>query len=113
MVFFLVHGFRLGLYQCLSFRFKFFLCSFGYVYTVILKRRGVLCTNGQGGVVAGKSVSHHHHRCSAWQSTESGEEYGDTGVMETGWATAGERRYRDDGDALGKGGCSVVHGLGR
>jgi len=45
---------------CLPFGFMVFLCSFGFAYTVIRKRRGVLRTNGQGGVVAGKSVSHHH-----------------------------------------------------
>jgi len=33
------------------------------------KRRGVLHTKGQGGVEAGKLVSH-HHRLSAWERTE-------------------------------------------
>jgi hypothetical protein len=42
---------------CLPFGFMVFLCSFGFAYTVIRKRRGVLRTKGQGGVVAGKSVS--------------------------------------------------------
>jgi hypothetical protein len=36
--------------------------------------------------VAGKSVSH-HHRHSAWQRTELRRVYGDTGMMETDWAT--------------------------
>jgi len=46
---------------CLPFGFMVFLCSFGFAYTVIRKRRGLLRTKGQGGVVAGKSISHHHH----------------------------------------------------
>jgi len=104
MVFFVVHGFLLGLCQCISFRLKLFICAFGYVYTVILKRRAVLCTNGQGGVVAGKSVSHLHLCRSGWQRTELRGAYGDTVVMEMGWATASERSYRDNGDGPGKGG---------
>ena len=43
--------------------------------------------------VAGKSVSH-HHRHSAWQRG----------------ATAGIRRYRDDGDGLGDGGVRRYRG---
>jgi hypothetical protein len=46
----------------------------------------VLCTKGQGGVVAGKSVSH-HHRHSAWQRTERWRVCGDTGMTEMSWAT--------------------------
>jgi hypothetical protein len=38
------------------------------------------------GVVAGKSVSH-HHRHSAWQRTERRRMYGDTGMTEMDWAT--------------------------
>jgi hypothetical protein len=45
----------------------------------------VLRTKGQGGVVAGKSVSHP-------TATQLGR-----------GATAGVRRYRDDGDGLGDG----------
>jgi hypothetical protein len=43
--------------------------------------------------VAGKSVSH-HHRHSAWQRTELRRVYGDTGMMETDWATGA---YGDQG----------------
>jgi hypothetical protein len=46
----------------------------------------VLRTHGQGGVVAGKSISH-HNRHSAWQRTELRRVYGDTGMMETDRAT--------------------------
>jgi hypothetical protein len=70
-----------------------FLCSFGFAYMVIRKRRGVFLTKGQGGVVPGKSMSH-HHRHSAWQRTELWQEYGDTGMMETDRATGA---YRDHG----------------
>ena len=52
--------FPLGLRLYLSVRFMLFLCSLNFAYPVIQKRRGVLRTQGQGGVVAGKSVSHHH-----------------------------------------------------
>jgi len=52
--------------------------------------------------VAGKSVSH-HHRHSAWQRTERRRVYGDTGMMETDWATAGVRRYRGNGDGRSDG----------
>jgi len=104
MVFLLVHGFRLGLRLCLSFGFMLFLCSFRFAYTVILKRRGVLRTKGQGGVVAGKSVSH-HHRLSAWQKTERRQVYGDTGMMEMemDWAKAGLRRYGGNGNGRSDG----------
>jgi hypothetical protein len=61
------------------------------------------------GGVAGKSVSH-YHRHSAWQRTERRRVYGDIEMMETDWATAGERRYRDDGDGLGDGGCTEIQG---
>jgi len=64
--------------------------------------------------VAGKSVSHHHHHHhyhrSAWQRTERRRAYGDTGIMETDWVTAGVRRYRDEGDRLGEGGCTEMDG---
>jgi len=69
------------------------LYSFGLAYTVIQKRRGVLRTKGQGGVVAGNSVSH-HHRHSAWQRTELRRVYGDRGMMEPDWATGA---YGDQG----------------
>jgi len=98
MVFLLVHGFRLGLRLCLSFWFMLLLCSFGFAYVVILKRRGVLRTKGPGEVVARKSVSH-HYRHSAGRRTKRRRVYGDTGMMETDWATAGVRRYRVNGDA--------------
>jgi len=52
--------------------------------------------------MAGKFVSH-HHRHSAWQRTELWRVYGDTGVMETDWATAGVRRYRGSGDVRNDG----------
>jgi hypothetical protein len=58
-----------------------------FVYTVIYKRRGVLCTMGQRGVVAGKSISHHHCQC-AWQMTELRRLYRDTRMMEMQWANA-------------------------
>jgi hypothetical protein len=99
-----VHGFSFGstfmfffslsLRLCFSFKvcvyvlpfgYMEFLCSFGFAHTAIWKRRGVRRTKGQGGVVAGKSVSHHHCH-SAWQKTELQLVYGDTGMMETDWA---------------------------
>jgi hypothetical protein len=78
---------------CLPFGFMVFLCSLGFAYMVIWRGRGVLRTKGQGGVVAGKSVSH-HHRQAAWQRTELPLVYGDTGMMETAWATGA---YGDQG----------------
>jgi len=78
--------FPLGLRLTLSFGFVLFLYSFRFAYTVIWKRRGVLRTMGQGGVVAGKSISHHHLH-SAWQRTELQRVYGDTGMTELDWAT--------------------------
>jgi len=45
---------------CLSFGFKGFIFSFGCAYAVIRRRRGVFRKMGEGGVVAGKSISHHH-----------------------------------------------------
>ena len=66
-----------------------------FAYTVIWKRRGVLHRKGQEGVVAGKSVSYHHHQ-SAWQRTELRRVYRDTGMMETDWVTEG---YGDTGMA--------------
>ena len=74
---------------------------------VILKRRGVPGTKGQGGVVVGISVSHHHCN-SAWQRTERQRAYGDTGTIENDWATAGVRGCRDDGAGLGDGGCMGI-----
>jgi len=64
--------------------FMLFLCSFGFGCKVIRKRRGVHRTKGQGGVVAGKSVSD-HYLCSACQR----------GAMD------GVQRYSNDGDGLG------------
>jgi len=78
---------------CLPFGFMVFLCSFGFAYTAIRKRRGVLRKKGQGGVVAGTSVSH-HHRHSACQRTELRRVYTDPGMMETDWATGA---YGDQG----------------
>jgi len=78
---------------CLPVGFMVFLYSFGFAYTAIQKRRGVLRTNAQGGVVAGKSVSH-RQRNSAWQRTELRRVYGDTGMMGTDWATGA---YGDQG----------------
>jgi len=49
------------------------------------KRRIGLRTKGEGGVVAGKSVSHHHPH-SAWQRNEQWQVWADTGMMETDWA---------------------------
>jgi hypothetical protein len=88
-------SFLQSLRLCLPFGFMVFLCSFGFAYTAIRKRRGVLRTKGQGGVVAGKSVSH-HHRHSGWQRTELRRVYGDTGMMETDWATGvyGDQGWR-------------------
>jgi len=111
-----IHGFHfsswfsLGLHLCLSIGFMSLLCSFGFAYTVILKRRGVLCTKGQGGVVAGNSVFHNHHCRSAWQRTKRRQAYRDTGMMETDWATAGKWRYRDYGDGLGEDWCTKIQG---
>jgi hypothetical protein len=83
---------------CLPFGFMVLLWSFGFAYTVIQIRRGVLRTKCQGGVVEGKSISHHH--CySAWQRTELRRVYGDTGMMETDWATGA---YRDQGYLFSK-----------
>jgi len=58
--------------------------------------RGVLCTKGQGAVVVGKSVSHHHCH-SAWKGTELQQVNGDTGMMEVDWATGayGESRVTE------------------
>ena len=78
---------------CLPFGFMVFLCSFGFAYTVIRKKRGVLPTMGQGGVVEGKSVSY-HHRHSAWQRTELRWVYGNTQMMVMDWVTGA---YRDQG----------------
>ena len=43
-------------------------------------------TKGQGGVVAAKSVSHHHHQ-STWQRTELRRVYGDERMMDMDCAT--------------------------
>jgi hypothetical protein len=51
--------FPLGLHLCLSFGYIILLCAFGFAFTVKRKRRGVLRPKGQGGVMAGISVSHH------------------------------------------------------
>ena len=56
-------------------------------------RRGVLRTKGQGGVAAGKSISHHHHH-SAWQWTERWQVCGDSGMTEMSCATG---EYGDAG----------------
>jgi hypothetical protein len=88
---FLLQSLRL----CLSFGSMVYLSSFGFAYTVIRERRGVLCTKGQGGVVARKSVSH-HHRQSAWQTIELQRVYGDKGMMEADWVTG---TYGDTGVA--------------
>ena len=53
----------------------------------------MLRTQGQGGVVAGKSVSHDRHQ-STWQRTELRRVYGDTRMMETDWVTGA---YGDTG----------------
>jgi hypothetical protein len=79
MVFFRDYGSPLDLRLCLSLGFMSFVCSFGSVYTVIWKRRGVLRTQSQGGVVEGKSISHHRSH-SPWQSTQQRRVYGDTGM---------------------------------
>ena len=64
-------------------------------------------TRGQGGVVAGISVSHHH--CpSAWRRTERRRVYGDSGMMDTDWAMAGVRRYR--GSAEGRSDVEYIFG---
>jgi len=84
--------FPLGLCLCFSFRstsvssfeFMSFLCSFGFAYTIIWKRRGVLRTKGQGGVVAEKSVAHHHCH-TASQRTALRRVDWDTGITETVW----------------------------
>jgi hypothetical protein len=52
-------------------------------------------STGCNGGVAGKSVSH-HHRQSAWQRTDLRRGYGDSGMMETDWATGA---YGDTGVA--------------
>jgi hypothetical protein len=82
--------FPLGLRLCLSSGFMLFLCSFGFAYTVIQKKCGVLRTKGQGGVVAGKSVSH-HHRHSACLRTELRRVYGATGMTQVDCATGADR----------------------
>jgi len=46
----------------------------------------VLCTQSQGRVVVGKSVSRHHSHCD-WQRTELRRVYRGTGKMETAWAS--------------------------
>jgi hypothetical protein len=94
MVFFSVHVFvwvYLGVFLWVYVILMFFRV---FAYMVIRRRRDVLRRNGEGGVVKGKSVSHHHHRCSAWQWTELPRVYGDTGKMENDWAT---RAYGDQG----------------
>jgi hypothetical protein len=80
---------------CFHIGFMVLLCSFGFAYTVIRKKRGVLRTKGQGEVVAGKSVSYNHSH-SAWQRTELQRMYGDTGMMETDWVTGayGDKGWR-------------------
>jgi len=55
------------------------------------KRRGVIPTEGQGGVAVGKSVSH-HHRQSARQRPVLWRVYGDT------WMTEMHRVMRADRD---------------
>ena len=55
----------------------------------------MLRTKGQGGVVAVKSISHHHHQ-STWQGTELRLVYGNTRMTETDWARG---VYRDTGVA--------------
>jgi len=52
--------------------------------------------------VTGKSVFH-YHRNSGWQRTERRRVYGDTGMMETDWASPGVRRYRVSGDGRSDG----------
>jgi hypothetical protein len=65
------------------------LCSFGFGCTVIWKRRGVHHTQGQGGVVAGESVSDHYQH-TAWERGP----------------TEGVQRYCNVGDGLGEGAYS-------
>jgi hypothetical protein len=49
-----------GLYYCSGFRV--------FMYTVIWTRGDVLSTKGQGGVVAGKYISHHHGQTASQRS---------------------------------------------
>ena len=88
MFFIWVYDFPLGLCLCCSFGCMLFLCLFGCVYMVLQRRRGVLRTNGQGEVVAGKSVFHYHHH-SAWQRTEQQQVYRNTEMMDVNWVAVG------------------------
>ena len=62
----------------------------------------MLGTKGQGGVVAGKSVSH-HHRHSTSPRTELWRLYSDTGITEMGFAMVayGDPGVTEIGCAIG------------
>jgi hypothetical protein len=70
-----------SLHLCHSFGCKVCKCSFGFACKIIRKRRGVLRTKGQAGVIARKSVSHQHCH-SAWLRTELRRVYGAAGMMD-------------------------------
>jgi hypothetical protein len=82
MIFLWVYIFPLGLF------YFYLLLSLSLSIRLygISKRRGVLRTKSQRGVVVGKSISNHHHH-SLWQGKSEGVAYECIGIMEGNWVT--------------------------